>query len=123
MLLTRRAIETVGLFDESYFFSFEDLDWCLRARRAGFASVVAPDARVYHQGSASMGDSPERLYYAARNHLKVAGSLNGGGGLRGAVRTASVISLNLAHAVRAGGGTIGARVGAVARGVRDQLRS
>ena len=110
------------MFDDRYFFSFEDLDWCLRARRQGFTSVVTADARVYHQGSASMGESPERLYHAARNHLRLAQSVSPTG--RGGVfRTAAVVSFNLAHAVQARGGTLGARLGAVARGIRDHLRS
>jgi GT2 family glycosyltransferase/glycosyltransferase involved in cell wall biosynthesis len=119
MLLTRRAVEATGLFDESYFFSFEDLDWCLRARRAGFTSVVVSAARVYHQGSASMGESPERLYYAARNHLRLAAIADGDGRIGHALRATSIVGLNLAHAVRATGGTMRSRVAAVIRGVRD----
>ena len=35
MMISRRALDAVGRFDEAYFFSFEDVDWCVRARRAG----------------------------------------------------------------------------------------
>ena len=123
MLLARRAVESVGLFDESYFFSFEDLDWCLRARRAGFTSVIAPEALVHHEGSASMGDSPERLYYAARNHLTLARSLNGDGSLWRIVRTPAIAVFNLIHAVGATGGTLPARVSAVVKGLLDSRRA
>ena len=38
-----------------------------------------------------------------------------------AFRTTSVVALNVAHAVRAPGGTLGARLAAVARGTRDYV--
>src|SRR6185295_12171966 len=49
MLITRDVFEAIGLFDEDYFFSFEDLDFCLRARRAGFTTVLATSAVTYHE--------------------------------------------------------------------------
>src|SRR6185503_331337 len=49
MLVTRDVFDAVGLFDDEYFFSFEDLDFCLKARRAGFATVLAGRATVYHE--------------------------------------------------------------------------
>ena len=55
MLVRREVFEAVGLLDEDYFFGFEDLDFCLRARRAGFATVLAGRATVYHEGSQSLG--------------------------------------------------------------------
>ena len=41
---TVAVLETVGLLDESLFFYFEDMDWCLRAGRAGFLVLVVPAA-------------------------------------------------------------------------------
>ena len=68
-------------------------------------------------------DSPARLYYAARNHLRLARQAapdeNGPAAM---FRTGSIVTLNLAHAVRAPGGTLAARVAAVLRGTRDHLR-
>jgi GT2 family glycosyltransferase/glycosyltransferase involved in cell wall biosynthesis len=120
MLVTRAALDGAGLFDEDYFFGFEDLDWCLRARVAGFMTAVVSSAVVHHEGGRAMGaDSPRRLYYAARNHLRLASRQPAGAS---ALRTASVIGLNLAHAVRAPGGTLGARLGAVLRGTRDHFK-
>lgn len=69
-LVRSEVFEAIGGFDEDYFFSFEDLDFCLRAGAAGYASQVAADARAYHGGSLSIGPGSElRLYYATRNHL------------------------------------------------------
>jgi hypothetical protein len=58
-----------------------------------------------------------RLYFAARNHLLLASRNEGPRGLR----TFSILALNVAHAVRTGGASLPARLGAVARGVRDHF--
>lgn len=47
-LLRREAFESVGGFDEDYFLYFEDVDLCLRLRRAGWHLAEAPDARAVH---------------------------------------------------------------------------
>ncbi len=58
-LMTRRLIETVGLLDEGFFLGMEDIDYCLRARRAGFRVKIAPSARVVHLRSQSINrESP-----------------------------------------------------------------
>jgi GT2 family glycosyltransferase len=73
-LLTRAAIEFVGLLDENYFLYFEDLDWCIRARQAGFEVLVVPSAYVWHRSGSSIGtDSPLVTSYSVRNHLRVVG--------------------------------------------------
>ena len=121
MLVTRGVFEAIGLLDEDYFFSFEDLDFCLRARRAGFATVLAASALAYHEGARSIGpQSPRRLYFAARGHLLLAQRAGPPIGAPGTVcRTASIITLNVAHAIRSRGGFLPVRLAAVARGVVD----
>src|SRR5262245_52320901 len=70
MLISSRVLDAVGLLAEEYFFSFEDLDYCLRAARAGYSTWIEPAAAAYHEGSRSIGaESTKRLYFAARNHL------------------------------------------------------
>lgn len=75
LLVKRAVLEQVGLLDERYFAYYEDLDWCLRARRAGFRALYVGDARVAHAGSASgnrgAGSSQSAFinYYGARNGL------------------------------------------------------
>jgi len=121
MLISMSTIDRAGLFDESYFFSFEEIEFCLRARRAGITTIVTRDAVAFHAGGRSMGaESPRRLYFAARNHLKLATADRAG--LRAAPRAALVIGYNLAHAVRAPGGSLIQRVSAVIAGVRDYVR-
>jgi GT2 family glycosyltransferase len=121
MLINRVVFEQVGLFDEQYFFSFEDLDFCLRARRAGFSTILAGDAVVYHEGGQSLGArSPRRFYYAARNHLRLAHQVDPSAARLAAVgRTCSIVALNLAHAIRSPGGSMLVRIAAVVRGTCD----
>lgn len=70
MLIKRRVIETVGPLDERFFAYFEETEWCSRARRAGFRTVVVPDGRVWHKIAASdRGDSPLYIYLMTRNRL------------------------------------------------------
>src|SRR5438552_13937249 len=52
-LFNAEALRTVGLFDEAYFAYHEDVDWCLRARKAGWELFYEPYSRVYHRGSLS----------------------------------------------------------------------
>jgi len=123
MLVKRDVFEAIGVFDEEYFFSFEDLDFCLKARRAGFATVLAGRATVYHEGGQSLGaTSPRRFYFAARNHLLLARRAGPSvGRFRFLSRACSIVMLNLAHAVVSPGGSLPARVGAVMHGTRDYV--
>jgi hypothetical protein len=56
----RRIWETVGLLDESFRLYCEDLDYCLRARAAGFRILYVPEAKVWHKVSASIGGNLSR---------------------------------------------------------------
>jgi GT2 family glycosyltransferase len=100
-MLRADALDRVGPLDEAYFHSFEDTDWCGRARRAGFALAVVQGATARHAGGRTLGArSADRLYYAARNHLRAAERLAPlRPGIRW-IRRAAIVSLNLAHALR-----------------------
>ncbi|MHB8670839.1 MAG: glycosyltransferase family 2 protein [Acidimicrobiales bacterium] len=53
LLMRRAALDEIGGFDERYFMYVEDLDWCWRARRAGWEVWYEPAAVVRHVGNAS----------------------------------------------------------------------
>src|SRR5262245_2327413 len=53
MLLTGTALRAIGLLDEAYFAYHEEVDWCFRARAAGFVIVYQPYSRIWHHGSRS----------------------------------------------------------------------
>jgi GT2 family glycosyltransferase len=71
MVVRREVMEQVGLLNECYFAYFEDAEWCVRARRAGYRVMAVPEAQVWHRGSAASGGprAPLRIYYSVRNHL------------------------------------------------------
>jgi GT2 family glycosyltransferase len=69
-LLARRIVfERIGYFDEDYFIYFEETDWCVRAKKAGYHVVVVPDSLLWHKESRSLGgaSSPGQIYYMTRN--------------------------------------------------------
>jgi GT2 family glycosyltransferase len=53
MMARREMITDIGLLDEQYFLHVEDLDWCMRAHRAGWNILFVPDAKVVHQKGVS----------------------------------------------------------------------
>jgi GT2 family glycosyltransferase/glycosyltransferase involved in cell wall biosynthesis len=120
LMLSAAALERVGNLDEDYFFGFEDTEWCVRARRAGLGLAVVLGARARHAGSSTLGPaSPERLYYAARNHLRAADRLVPRRAPARWLREWLIVGLNLAHALRQGQVPRLAGVRAVVAGARD----
>jgi GT2 family glycosyltransferase len=124
MLVRREVFEAVGLFAEEYFYGFEDLEFCLRAKAAGFRAVCAGRAVVAHEGAASIGrDSPRRLYFAARNHLLLASRVGPQAWPIRLTRAVNVVGLNIAHALVRSGVPIAPGLWAIGRGLRDHLKA
>ena len=70
MMVKREAIDKAGLMPECYFLYYEELDWSMMLRRAGYDIWYEPAATVYHKESQSTGqNSPLRTYYITRNRL------------------------------------------------------
>jgi hypothetical protein len=55
MIIRREVIERLGLLDEGFFAYFEDTDYCLNARRAGWSTWYVPESRIVHFEGASSG--------------------------------------------------------------------
>lgn len=68
MLISRTLVEQIGLFDERFFLYYEDLDYCLRAKDAGYSIHINPAVVVDHQLSAS-SNLLSRTYRQWRSHL------------------------------------------------------
>lgn len=74
VLIRREVFQAIGLLDDQFFMYFEDVDFCRRARKAGWAILYWPDAKVVHLVGASSlvrdGDGrlprAPRYYYEAR---------------------------------------------------------
>lgn len=70
MVAKREVIDKAGLMPECYFLYYEELDWSLMIRHAGYTIWYDPVATVYHKESQSTGqESPLRTYYITRNRL------------------------------------------------------
>ncbi len=68
-LMTRRDLfESIGRFDERFPSDFNDIDYCLRLRHAGYRIVYTPWAQLYHHESASFGI--RRQDYAALAEMR-----------------------------------------------------
>jgi GT2 family glycosyltransferase len=123
LMVSAAALDRVGSLDEDYFFGFEDTEWCVRARRAGLGLAVVFGARARHAGSGTLGPaSPERLYYAARNHLRAADRLAPIRVPARWLREWLIVGLNLAHALRQRQVPRVAGARAVVAGARDFQR-
>jgi GT2 family glycosyltransferase len=74
VLIRRAVFDAVGLLDEGYFMYFEDVDFCRRARRAGWKVLYWPHAKVVHMvggtsrimEAAGLRRRAPRYYYEAR---------------------------------------------------------
>jgi GT2 family glycosyltransferase len=64
----RPMLEEIGLLDDAFFFSFEDVDLAWRAQLAGWRCLYAPNAVVYHKLKAS-GGGATASFYDGRNRL------------------------------------------------------
>jgi N-acetylglucosaminyl-diphospho-decaprenol L-rhamnosyltransferase len=61
MMIRRELFDAVGMLDEGYFMYYEEVDFCRRARTAGFECWYAPQSRVVHlvgRASDPAGDRP-----------------------------------------------------------------
>lgn len=65
------AVGEVGVLDERYFLYYEDVDWTVRAARAGWQNVVVPAASAWHKVSRSTGSytGPLASFYYTRNRF------------------------------------------------------
>ena len=72
-LLSRQLLQTVGILDETFFWSLEELDLSLRAKEHSFKIMLVPESKIWHDDMSSpeykRKFSGTRLYYTPRNQL------------------------------------------------------
>jgi len=72
VMIKREVFELIGLLDADYFYTTEDFDFCLRARKTGFKVFYVSRAMMWHKVAASvggMGYTPTRKYYSERGKV------------------------------------------------------
>lgn len=70
MLIRRKALDQIGLFDEKFFMYGEDIDLCYRLKKKGWRIVYNPTAKILHYKGVSTGikDHSATMSKASRLH-------------------------------------------------------
>lgn len=68
MLVAKDMVQEVGLFNPDYFTYWEEIDWCIRAKKAGYNTLYTSQASIWHKcyGSDTGANS---IYYMIRNRF------------------------------------------------------
>lgn len=74
VLVRRNVFERIGMLDAGFFMYFEDMDFCYRARQAGFEILYWPESRIVHlrggsspvKSLTSQRSRPPSYWYASR---------------------------------------------------------
>jgi GT2 family glycosyltransferase len=75
VLISRHALEAVGLPDARFFFGHDDVDWCLRARQQGYLRLVVGQALVRHKVSTTGGERGSTAFTSFSAYHHAAGSM------------------------------------------------
>ncbi len=67
LCIKKKVIDTIGLLEEKYFMYYEDVEYCLRAKRAGFR--VGIDSNVIYKHLEISKTNPEKAMYLIRNRI------------------------------------------------------
>ena len=62
-MIRQECIEDIGLLDTSFFMYGEDIEWCYRAKRAGWRVYYVPLATVVHHKGQSTGKCSSRMIF------------------------------------------------------------
>ncbi len=71
LLVSLQAVKQVGFLDEQFFMYYEDLDWSIRMRQAGYRLRFVHNAHLFHRVSFSSGgmNSPIQRYHLAKSSI------------------------------------------------------
>jgi riboflavin kinase/FMN adenylyltransferase len=70
MFVRSEVFHGLGGFDGDYFAHMEEIDFCWRAKRAGYKVMACPASVAYHIGGGTLAmDNPRKTYLNFRNNL------------------------------------------------------
>ncbi len=70
ILVRRQVFEKVGLLEPTFFLFWEEADFCMRAKKAGFEMGISYEAQLLHKVSASfVGGTPHKTYFFWRSRF------------------------------------------------------
>ncbi len=64
MLIKKCIFNDIGYFDEKFFMYLEDVDFCIRAKQAGYKIIFCPNSNIFHEGGSSSANK-DKINYAA----------------------------------------------------------
>jgi len=62
-LMSRAVLDKIGLLDEKFFMYIEEMEFCYRAKKAGFSTWFYPQAQVYHLTRGSLPENKQRVIW------------------------------------------------------------
>lgn len=68
MLIKKEVFKKIGLLSEDYFLYYEDADFCLRAKKEGFDSIIIPEAKIIHYEKSEL-DLSNKIYWLVLSGL------------------------------------------------------
>jgi GT2 family glycosyltransferase len=68
MLVSHELGEAVGFFNKDYFTYWEEIDWCIRGKKAGFNTIYTHKAKIWHKCYGS-DTGALSIYYMIRNRF------------------------------------------------------
>ncbi|MBI5619624.1 glycosyltransferase family 2 protein [Candidatus Gottesmanbacteria bacterium] len=72
MMIKKEVFDKIGLLDQRLFAYLEDVDFCVRAKQAGYKLLYVPQSVIWHTNAGSSGvGSDTHQYYMTRNRLLV----------------------------------------------------
>lgn len=78
LLVEREAFEAIGGFDEAYGHNGEDVDFCIRAGRAGFELSYCPDAMAFHPAEHRLWPVLRRSFWHGHGGAHIDRRIGGG---------------------------------------------
>ncbi len=70
LMVSKKAIEKVGMMPDVFFLYYEEHDWCEIFKRNGYKILYVGKSKVFHKESMSIGkNSPLKTYYMTRSRI------------------------------------------------------
>lgn len=68
MIIKKEVIDKIGFFDEGYFMYYEDVDYCFRAKKAGFK--IGIDSKIFYEHFELSENNPKKEYFLFKNRWR-----------------------------------------------------
>ncbi len=70
VLISKETIQKIGLLDDGYFMYFEDVDYCLSAKKKNIDIILDPKVIIKHRTSSSFNKPTGKLLISFKSHLR-----------------------------------------------------